>query len=165
MIQFTQIAVAALLTSLAIFTLRAKRRSPVNRAFAAQSLTFAGWVLGVSGLQSAHTVSSSFGFAFAFASLIPTAFVFFSCCYPNAVSWSPPWYARVVFTIGAVFMILSLTSNLVLQSARIESTGLTRKTGALYPAFAFYFIVTWGIGVWVFVKKWRSSRGIGRAHV
>jgi len=45
MIQFTLIGVGVLHLVLGFLVLRAHRRSLVNQAFAAQSFTFAGWVL------------------------------------------------------------------------------------------------------------------------
>ena len=90
MVHITLVVVAALHALLGLLVLRARRRSAVNRAFAAQSLVFAGWIWGVAGLQSKENLDLRYGFAFAFASLIPVAFLFFSYCYPTTTSWSSP---------------------------------------------------------------------------
>ena len=164
MIELSQIAVALLDAVLGLFVLRARPRNAANTAFAAQSLVFAGWILGVSGFQNPRNLDLSFGFAFGFASLIPIAFLLFAHCYPSAVSWSPPLYVRTIFTAGIVFMLLSLTTDLIVHDAQVTPVGLSRKAGPLYPAFAAYFIATWCIGVWIFVSKWRSSRGLARAQ-
>jgi PAS domain S-box-containing protein len=164
MIQITLVGVAVLHTLLGLLVLRARRRNAVNRAFAAQSLVFAGWIWGIAGLQSKENLDLRFGFAFAFASLIPVAFLFFSYCYPTASPWSPPLYARGVFVIGAIFMLLSLTTDLIVYGSEIGPSGLSRKPGLLYPVFVLYFITTWCVGLGIFVKKWRSSRGLARAQ-
>jgi PAS domain S-box-containing protein len=164
MIELSQIAVALLDAVLGLFVLRARPRNAANSAFAAQSLVFAGWILGVAGFQNPRNLDLSFGFAFGFASLIPIAFLLFAHCYPSAVSWSPPLYVRTIFTAGIVFMLLSLTTDLIVYDAQVTPVGLSRKAGPLYPAFAAYFIATWCIGVWIFVSKWRSSRGLARAQ-
>ena len=61
-------------------------------------------------------------------------------------------------------MLLALTTDLIVYGSVIGPTGLSRKTGPLYPAFAVYFITTWCIGLGIFIKKWRSSRGLARAQ-
>jgi PAS domain S-box-containing protein len=161
----TQIGVALLHVALGILVLRARPHNAANRAFAAQSLVIAGWVVGVAGFQNHNSLNVSFGFAFAFASLFPVAFLLFSCCYPEASSsWSPPFFVRVFFWIGLAFMLASLVTNLVVYEAQITPMGLSRKTGPLYPGFALYFVITWCVGIWIFVRKWRSSRGLARAQ-
>src|SRR5215510_10946269 len=132
MIELSQIGVALLDVVLGLFVLRARPRSAVNHAFAAQSLVFAGWVLGVSGFQNPGNLGLSFGFAFAFASLIPVAFLLFAHCYPSAVSWSSPLYVRIIFAVGILFMSLSLFTDLIVYDAKITATGLSRKAGPLY---------------------------------
>ncbi len=127
--------------------LRARPRNAVNLAFAAQSLAFAGWVLGVAGFQNPNNLDLSFGFAFGFASLIPVAFLLFAHCYPSATSWSSPLYVRIIFAIGILFMSLSLMTNLIVRDAEVTPAGLSRKSGPLYPLFALYFIGTWLIGI------------------
>jgi len=164
MIQVTLVGLALLHIALGLLVLRARTGSAVNKAFAAQSLVFAGWILGIAGVQSTANLDSRFGFAFAFASLIPVAFLIFSYCYPTTTSWSAPVYTRVIFAIGVMFMLLSLTTDLIVYEIRIGPDGLSRKAGPLYPAFALYFSTTWCIGLGIFVKKWRSSRGFARAQ-
>jgi hypothetical protein len=164
MIELSQIAVALLDVVLGLFVLRARPHNAANRAFAAQSLVFAGWVLGVAGFQNPRNLDLSFGFAFGFASLIPVAFLLFAHCYPSTVSWSSPLYVRVIFATGIVFMLLSLATDLIVHDAEVTSVGLSRKVGPLYPIFAAYFITTWCVGVSIFVRKWRSSRGLARAQ-
>ena len=136
MIHITLMGVALLHMALALFVLTARRQTVVNRAFAAQSLVFAGWIIGIAGLQTGVNLDLWFGFAFAFASLIPVAFLIFSCCYPTATSWSSPLHARVALVVGTMFMLLALTTDSIVYGAVIGPAGLSRKTGPLYPAFA-----------------------------
>jgi signal transduction histidine kinase len=70
----------------------------------------------------------------------------------------------VVFVVGATFALLSLVPNVIVYDTEIGPNGLTRKTGPLYLPFALYFITAWCTGVWIFVGKWRSSRGLARAQ-
>ena len=164
MVQITQFIVAFLHVSLGFLVLRARRPSVVNRAFAAQSFVFAGWVLGIAGLQSNNNLDLWAGFSFAFAGLIPTAFLFFSHCYPLTNTWVAPFHARLAFFLSAIFVVLSLGTDLLSYEATVTATGFARKSGPLYPLFALYFIGTWLTGIWIFAKKWRSSRGLARAQ-
>jgi len=164
MVQLTQIAVALLHLSLGVLVLGAHRRSAVNRAFAAQSLVFAGWILGIAGLQSTEQLELIAGLTFGFASLIPVAFLFFAHCYPDRTEWSAPMFARLAFGMGLGFALLSLTTDLVVYKTELGPSGLTRKTGPLYPIFAVYFLVTWLAGITIFIGKWRSSRDLVRAQ-
>jgi len=86
MVHITLVTVAALHALLGLLVLRARKRNAVNRAFAAQSLVFAGWIWGIASLQSKENLDLRHEFAFAFASLIPVAFLFFSYCYPATAS-------------------------------------------------------------------------------
>jgi PAS domain S-box-containing protein len=163
-IQITLVGLALLHIVLGLLVLGPRRPNAVNRAFAAQSLVFAGWIFGIARLQSGENLDLQFGFAFAFASLIPVAFLIFSCCYPTTSTWSSPRYARVAFAIGFTFMILSLTTNLIVYGAVMGPAGLSRKAGPLYPAFALYFAAILCIGLGIFIRKWYFSRGLARAQ-
>jgi PAS domain S-box-containing protein len=109
-------------------------------------------------------VGHGFAFAFAFASLIPVAFLIFSHSYPAAPAWSSAWHVRIAFGVGIILAGFSLGTDLVIHDARIGSDGLTRQSGILYPVFAAFFISTWCLGLWIFLKKWRASRGLARAQ-
>ena len=163
-IQLTLTVVALLHLILGFVVLRAQRRNPVNQAFAAQSFVFAGWVFGIAGLQDGVALTTRHGFAFAFASLIPVAFLLFSSCYPAIASWSSPLYVRVFFLIGMGFMFLSFGTDLIVYDVVIDHAGLSRKPGPLYLIFALYFLLTWCVGLAVFVGKWRKARGVTRAQ-
>jgi len=164
MIQFTLTCVALLHVILGFIVLRAQRRNLVNQAFAAQSFVFGGWVFAIASIQSVDTLATRHGFAFAFASLIPIAFLLFSSCYPTMTAWSSPFYVRALFTLGSAFMALSLVTDLIVYDVQIGPSGLSRKAGPLYPVFALYFITTWCVGLGVFVKKWCAARGLVRAQ-
>ena len=164
MVQITQLVVAFLHVSLGFLVLRARRPSAVNRAFAAQSFVFAGWVIAIAGLQSNSNLDLWVGLSFAFAGLIPTAFLFFSHCYPLANTWVAPLHARIAFCLSSLFVVLSLGTNLLSYEATVTASGFARKSGPLYPFFALYFIWTWCAGLWIFVRKWLSARGLARAQ-
>src|SRR3989442_15372151 len=166
MIPAAQICVALIHTILGLFVVRGRTGSAVNRAFAAQSLLFAGWVLGLSGLHDPKTVRESFALTFAFASLIPVGFVIFSYsyCYPASNPWRSPLHVRAIFVVGSVFAALSIGTEIVLYDSVIGDAGLKRKAGQLYPAFAIYFIAVWCAALGIVIRKWRTSRGLARAQ-
>ncbi len=163
--QITQFAVAFFLTALGLFVLRARPHSPVNQAFAAQTMLFAGWVLGIAGLQSSHYLGLWSRLPFPCASLIPAAFVLFSHRYPVPTSWPSPLLRRSLYGLGALFMILSLASDLVAYDIVGGPSGMSRRAGPLYPLFALYFLGTCCVGFWTFICKWRSSRGLERGQL
>src|SRR5262249_19133974 len=127
----SQIAVALCLALLALLALRGRATSIVHRSFAAQSLIFAGWVLGLSGIHNEATVNYSFALAFAFGSLIPVGFLFFSHYYPTNTTWSPPKIVRAAFIVGAVLAVLALSTRLIVADAHITTAGVARTTGPL----------------------------------
>jgi PAS domain S-box-containing protein len=164
LVQITQLIVAFLHIALGFLVLRARHPSAVNRAFAAQSFVFAGWVLGIAGLQSGKNLDWWAGLSFAFAALIPTAFLVFSHCYPATSTWSAPPHARLAGGLSAIFVALSLGTNLLSYDATVTVAGFERKSGPLYPFFAVFFLGTWCAGLCVFARKWFRSRGLARAQ-
>jgi len=60
---------------------------------------------------------------------------------------------------------LALATSLVVYDNTLTPEGLTRKSGPLYPIFAFYFIVAWLAALGVFIDKWRRARGLARAQL
>jgi len=61
-------------------------------------------------------------------------------------------------------MFFSLMTDLIVYDVEIGPDGVSRKTGPLYRVFSLYFILTWCIGLALFMKKWRSARGLQRAQ-
>src|SRR5262245_49303974 len=164
LIQITLLIVAFLHVCLGLLVLKARRQpSAVNRAFAAQSLISAGWVLALAGVQSGRNPDWWVGLSFAFAGMIPTAFLFFSYYYP-VTNTAAPLYGRIACCFSAMFVVISLGTNLLSYDATFTATGLTRKSGPLYPFFAAFFILTLSAGFGIFVRKWFSSRGLARAQ-
>src|SRR5262245_16830391 len=165
LIQTTQIIVAFLHVCLGVLVLKARRPpSAVNRALAAHSFISAGWVLALAGVHSGRNPDWWVALSFAFAAMIPTAFLFFSHCYPVTNTWSPPLHCRIACYLSAMSVVNSLGTNLLSYDATVTTTGLTRKSGPLYPFFAAFFILTLGAGFGTFVRKWFSSRGLARAQ-
>jgi PAS domain S-box-containing protein len=166
LIQIGQITVALVTTMLALFVLRGSPASNVNRAFAAQCLLIAGWTVGLSGLHSADTVHESFAMAFALASLIPAGILIFLYTYsfPRSVALVVPTYLKGIVVVGFLFAGLSVGSDLIFYDATLMTSGVTRKTGTLYPAFAIYFVSTLCVAFWIFIKKWRATQGPARVR-
>ena len=94
--------VALLHVSLGLLVLRA-RPNAVNQAFAARIVGLC-WVGSRNCWpnQSDSTLDYSVAFSFAFASLVPTAFLFFSHCYPLTNNWVAPPFARFAFCLSAL---------------------------------------------------------------
>lgn len=165
MSQIALFALSAALATLALFVWRARPDSLVNRWFAAQTIFLASWVFGVGGLQGGQHLDQWGRFTFASASLIPTAFLAFTRYYPTASAWPSSRLLYGVFLVGAALAFLSLATSLVVYDNALTPQGLTRKSGPLYPVFAFYFIVAWLAALGVFIAKWRRARGIARAQL
>jgi two-component system, sporulation sensor kinase E len=165
MIQASLFALAFLLILLACYIWRARRGSPVNRSFALHTLTLAGWVFGIAGLQSWTYLEFWSRLTFAGASLIPAAFLSFIRTYPVPGSWPPPFIVRAGVAIGIGFGVLSLASRAIVDSVSLTPSGPTRIPGVLYPAFATYMLVGVVPALAVFVLKWLRSRGQARAQL
>lgn len=159
------LALAILLTALALFVLGARRDSLVNRWFAAFGLFAASWVLGIAGLQSGTNLDAWARFTFASATLIPASFLAFIRAYPTLSHWPSQLALHVVLSVAALIALLALVTPLMVHDTVLTSAGLSRKTGPLYPVFSIYFLATWAAAISVFVSKWRRSRGIARARL
>jgi signal transduction histidine kinase len=156
---------AALQTGLAVFVLRAKPASVVHRRFATQTLLLAAWVLAIAGLQSGVGLDVWGAMAFASASLIPAAFLAFTNSYATPTSTIPPAVVRFVWLMGGLFALFAVVTDLIVYDNQVTPTGLTRKSGSLYPFFALYFLVTFLAALGVFLAKWRRSRDRARAQL
>ena len=82
MISLSLFFLAAVVISLAMFVLRARPESTVNRWFAAFTMAVGGWMIGIGGLYSGAYLETWARLTFASASLIPTTFLYFAYCYP-----------------------------------------------------------------------------------
>src|SRR5207245_8048938 len=114
MSHFSLCLVAAATAALAIFVWRAKPDAAVNRWFAALTLSMAGWILGLAGVYSG-TLTHTWRFTFASASLIPAAFFLFAHSYPTIGRWPSPVWTRAVLFIGITFSLLSLMTPIIVH--------------------------------------------------
>src|SRR5262245_38128085 len=159
MVQLSLLMVAGTLGALALFVWRAGPGSPINRRFAAFSISAGFWTLGVAGFQSAAYVGPGFRLAFASASLFPAALLAFVHAFSGEDRWPLSIAVRTSTIIGVALSIVSLTTPLIVYDAELTEAGLSRKAGPLYSAFALYFLGVWAWALIVLVSKWRRSRG------
>ena len=165
MIQALLGSLAAVLTGLAILVWRARPESSINRFFAIYTVTMAGWVVGIAGLHSGQHLEIWGRFTFASASPMPAAFLAFTQSYPTPSRWPPRWLLALTFAFALAFGVLSLTTPLIIHDVTVVGSGLSRKPGILYPAFACYFLVGWTSALAVFIAKWRNASGMARAQL
>jgi hypothetical protein len=158
-------AIALLHLTLAVAVWRARPNSLVNRLFALQTLTFAGWTLGNGMLQTGSWLNAANMVTFASASLIPPTLLTFTIHYPNSPSRPAlPWH-RFAMAAGLIFALASLTTDWLVYDIRADSHGLSRRTGALYPVFVVYVVIVIGAGLGRVPLdgeiEWRSSGAVG----
>ena len=144
---------------------RARPESSINRFFAIYTVTMAGWVVGIAGLHSGQHLELWGRFTFASASPMPAAFLAFTQSYPTPSRWPPRWLLALTFAFALAFGVLSLTTPLIIHDVTVVGSGLSRKPGVLYPAFACYFLVGWTSALAVFIAKWRNASGMARAQL
>lgn len=123
------------------------------------------WVLGVAGLQTESHLEFWARFTFAAASFIPPAFLAFMQAYPAQAAPLPPGLLRVTIAVATTLALLAGSTDLVVYDTRIVDGVLERKSGALYPVFAAYFVTVWCIALAHLFSKWRNARGLGRAQI
>ena len=165
MISLSLLAIGALLAVLALYVLRARPGSKVNRSFTAYTLTLAGWVIGIAGLNTNTHLDFWSRAAFASASFIPWSFLAFTHNYPSPASWPTPRILRLVLSASIAFAILSVATPWLVHDVSLGASGPTRKSGPLYPAFALFILVGCLLPLGLFLAKWRQARGQARAQL
>src|SRR5438034_10805077 len=65
---------------------------------------------------------------------------------------------RVGLCAAIAFSLLSLTTPLIVYDTSLTTAGLTRKSGLLYPLFAFYFLLASRSALGVCLHKRRQAR-------
>jgi signal transduction histidine kinase len=163
--RFALFGLSTILVVLAVFVWRARPQQAANRWFTFETLSLASWVAGIGGLQGGAHLEAWARFTFASASLIPAGFLGFARCFPTLSRWPSTRLVWSTQFLGALFVIFSLATPLVVYDISLTPEGLTRKPGPLYRVFAFYIIATWAVGVGVFISKWRQARGLARAQL
>lgn len=163
--QFSLLTLSAVIFGLATFVWRARPDSAINRWFAAYTVSMGLWILGIAGLYGGSHLDFWGRFTFASASLIPANFLAFTRRYPSRANWPSPKILIVIFSIGAVIAVLSLTTPLLVYDVSFGEGGLSRKTGILYVPFLIYFLIIWVAALGVFIAQWKKARGLARAQV
>jgi signal transduction histidine kinase len=158
-------AIGALLTVLALYVLRARPKSKVNRWFTVYTLTLTGWVFGIAGLHTNTNLDLWSRTTFACASLIPWSFLAFTHNYPSPGNWPPRRLLQLTLSASAVFAVLSIATPLLVHDVSLGVSGPTRKPGLLYPIFALYMLVGCLLPLGLFLAKWRQARGQERAQL
>jgi two-component system nitrogen regulation sensor histidine kinase GlnL len=160
------LAVIALLhLVLALAVWRAKPEGHINRLFALQTLTFAGWTFGNALMQTRMWLHGASMLTFASASLIPSAMLTFTIYYPDQRRKSAALSLRLAVFVGGVFALASVATDWIVYDTYFGAAGLSRRTGPLYPFFAIYFITVYIAVLAVFARKWRLARGRERTQL
>lgn len=123
------------------------------------------WIVGISGLHAGTNLEFWGRFTFASGSMMPPTFLAFTRVYPTLSRWPSGKALTAVFVLGAFFAGLSLTTPLIIHDVSLGESGISRRTGALYPFFSVYFVTGWFAALTVFATKWWRASGISRAQL
>lgn len=159
------LVLAVALTSFAMAVWRASPGSEINRRFTAFSLLTVAWILGVAGAHLGHFLEVWVSVAFASASLLPIAFLYFIDACPPPTSSPLQRLTRPLLGFGLMFALASASTRLVVEAPALTAEGFSRQAGPFYPLFTAYIVTTWAIALAVFVIKLRQARGRARAQL
>ncbi|PYN88152.1 MAG: hypothetical protein DMD87_10780 [Candidatus Rokuibacteriota bacterium] len=159
------LALASLLLGLAAYIWQARRGSRINRRFAMLTLSIAGWVLGIGGVESGILTEIWGRVTFTAACMMPVAFLAFSRVFPATSRWPSTTILWITFTIGGVLAVLSATTRLIAYDISQTDAGIQRTSGLLFPLFTAHFLACSIAALSVFISKWRSERGLARAQL
>src|SRR5690242_7294702 len=165
MLLIAQLGIPVALTALSIFVWRARPKAAVKRSFARYTALMACWAFGVAGVYGGGYLEISARFAFARASLMPWAFLTFAQAYPASTSKLLLQIDRATLVVGVLFACLSLAGHILIYDIELLPSGLTRKSGPLYPAFAVYFVITWMASFGILARKWLKASLPDRAQL
>jgi signal transduction histidine kinase len=165
MAMFLLFVVSGGLLALALFVYRADRRSEIHRWFASFVTCFAVWAFGIAGRQWGTHLDAWNDIVFASASFLPSTLLGFTYAFPVQSTVVPRWTLKANLIVGAAFAMLAATTPLIYYDPVITAHGFARKSGALYPAFAFYILSSWLLGLATLVAKWPAARSVARTQV
>jgi len=123
------------------------------------------WLFGIAAWCYETFAELGLRVAFAGASLIAPTFLGLTRTFPSHLhegAWR--WLVGPLF-VGGMFSILSLTTPLVAYDAAVSASGLHRRAGPLYPAFAVFFITTFAAATTIFFQRWWNARGHARVQL
>ena len=159
------IGVACLHVALSAFVYRANPTSPINRWFAAYTVSLAAWTVGIATVYSVAPAWFGGRLSFAAASLIPATFLELVDHYPSRSRPIGATVRKCVWITAIFFSIISFTTSLVGARFIVIDGVLIRDAGGIYPVFAVYFIGASVFAAMVLVRKWRETRGLERSQL
>jgi PAS domain S-box-containing protein len=158
-------AIVALEIALAVLVLRARPQTAATRWFSAFTCAGAGWTGGIALAYAGGNTQFSVSVAFASASVSAGTFVAFISSYPTRSPSIPPLLVRAFLATAGGFALLSLFTPLVVYDTALTVTGLARKTGPMYPAFAVFVLAAFIAALIVLVHTWSRARGLARVQL
>ena len=158
-------AIVILEITLAVLVLRARPQNAATRWFSAFTFAGVGWTAGIALSHTGANTQISGPMAFASASVSAGTFVAFISSYPNRNPFIPPLLVRSFLATAAGFALLSLFTPLVVYDTALTVTGLARKTGPMYPAFAVYVLAAFSAALIVLLHTWSRARGLAKVQL
>jgi len=148
-----------------MYVWRARPDSKINFRFAILTLSIAGWVLGIGGVQSGVHTEAWGRVTFVAACVMPAAFLTFSRVFPATSAWPPASFLWTAVGVGSTLAVLSGTTRLIAYDISLTTTGIQRSSGPLFHLFTLYFLACLITALSVFIGKWRRERGLARAQL
>jgi len=165
MAMFLLFVVSGGLLALAVFVYQSDRRSAIHRWFASFVACFAVWAFGIAGRQWGTHLEAWNDLVFASASFFPSTLLGFTYAFPVQSTVVPHWTLKANLVLGGVFAALAAATPFIYYDPVITPHGFARKSGMLYPAFAFYILSGWLLGLATLFAKWRAARNMARTQV
>lgn len=144
--------------------LKEPKRS-VNISFSIFTWALSGWILGVSMFFLFKDPTPRLFWArmtFFSASIIPSAFFYFSLIFPQEKRTITPSKILLIFSPALMFAIASLT-KLMVHSARWDT--LTMNYGVAHKFFSVYLLAGMFGGIFFLIKSYRNSVGLKRIQI
>ena len=137
----------------------------INRRFTTFAFSIGCWAIAVALAHTGHSVAFWTALAFASACFSTAAFLAFIAAHEPTDPWLTKPVIRGAFLMAGVLACLSLYTDLVFYEVRFTPNGVHRRTGALYPVFAAFILLSWGSALALLVRKWKRSAGRSRARL
>ncbi len=153
--------------ALVLFVYFRNRHHLVNRLFAISVIWVIFWTVSDNFLHllaQTHTGLFWGWTTFAMASLIPASFLAFAKAFPSDQKLPRDFVLSTFIVVGIFFYLVSFTPLIVTHVSN-DDRGLLLTYGALYPAFALYFVLCFGTSFYVLWRKYQIVRGIERLRM
>ncbi|MEM3036439.1 MAG: histidine kinase N-terminal 7TM domain-containing protein, partial [Thermoplasmata archaeon] len=138
-----------------------------NLMFSILSWALALWILSVLMIhQFKNTPLMLFWgkMSFVSASIIPSSYLYFSLLFPNRDYSITKIKFALLFLPTLFFVVFSFTP-FILKGVSYIDWGLKTIYGPLHPLFSFYLIGYVLLGHFIFLKKYRESKGLERLQI